>query len=448
MTGVDHILGNDVFCKMIADPKSPDTVPVFQGTLPLVDACPGSSGGSAHSDSFVCYDAPEKKPDCECHGNPIKLGAKEKVQIEKDYTSKHGLNFIRYYSSKKFLDGIETIGLSWGHSYSKKLRTSKPHNYAIDDVNKPKYYRAYSWKGIEGNGGDWYPNEYPPLQDYSVYSTIITRPDGYGYYFASTDGGTTWHADADGKEELYALQYDGLGNITQWKLITAENEVEYYDQDGMLTSIVYPSGYVQTLTYISGLLTKVADSFGRELNFTHDEFKRLLTMVDPAGNTYTYTYQDTNTLNGVTYPDGLRRIYLYNEPLYMVAQIPDNRYLTGIAAAGVAFDYAVSEWKKQNCKCQSASTPGGSAGNAAAGAANGTFGPHASKPRTGAAGGGKSGSTTSVASQVNHYMSGKGWYSKETQHMITKAARGVSKYLPWATGAFAAFEIYDVFNCD
>lgn len=331
VTGIDHIDGNNIYCKIIIDPKNPATEPIYQGTFPTVDACPGSPQYWAHDDSRVCYDAPEKKPDCDCSGNPVRFGAKEKVQIETDYTSKQGLNFVRYYSSKKFLDGAEIIGLSWGHSYSKRLRTLKPHIYAIDDIDKPTHCRAYSWKGVSGNGGDWYPNEYPPLQDYPVYSTIITRPDGYGYYFASSDGGATWHADSDGKEQLFVLQYDYLGNITQWKLITAENEIEFYDKDGMLTSISYPSGYVQILTYRVGMLEKVTDSFGRELNFTYDDSKHLVAMVDPAGNKYTYTYQGANVLNSVTYPDGLRRIYYYNESLYMGAQLPDSKYLTGIA---------------------------------------------------------------------------------------------------------------------
>src|SRR5690348_17697702 len=66
----------------------------------------------------------------------------------------------------------------------------------------------------------------------------------------------------------------------------------------------------------------------------------------------------------------------------------------------MVFDYAVSKWKEEQCKCKNARTPGGPAVNAGVGAANGAVGPFATKPRTGVGGGGPAGSTTSPYSQA------------------------------------------------
>lgn len=112
--------------------------------------------------------------------------------------------------------------------------------------------------------------------------------------------------------------------------------------------------------------------------------------------------------------------------------------------AGMAFDYALQEWKKKNCACPTASTPGGAAGNGAAGGAIGLFGPFDSKPRKGVAGGGPSGDKTSIFSKANHAAATRGSYSISTRNKISFVARKV----PYASWAFAGYELYDAFTCD
>lgn len=115
---------------------------------------------------------------------------------------------------------------------------------------------------------------------------------------------------------------------------------------------------------------------------------------------------------------------------------------------GLAFDYGLQKWKEKHCSCQNASTAAGAAGNAAVGAANGAFGPHASKPRTGIAGGGPAGSSTSVYSQTVSEAYKRGAIGVETRGALRGAGRVISKGLPFASAAITAYEIYDAFTCD
>ena len=150
-----------------------------------------------------------------------------------------------------------------------------------------------------------------------------------------------------------------------------------------------------------------------------------------AGGINTYGYVEGPPLSKVN-------------PTGEIAFVP---ILIGIGV-GMAFDYAVSEWKKEHCACKDASTPAGPAGNGALGAANGVFGPYASKPRTGISGGGPAGSGTSIFSQANHAAEKRGAYSVATRNTIRDVGRSVSRKIPYVSAAVAAYEIYDVFNCD
>jgi len=72
------------------------------------------------------------------------------------------------------------------------------------------------------------------------------------------------------------------------------DESELYDAGGKLISITSRTGLVQVLTYSdgstpptvaprAGLLIRVSDPFGRQLNFTYDGKSHVNTITDPAG---------------------------------------------------------------------------------------------------------------------------------------------------------------------
>ncbi|MEQ1715458.1 MAG: RHS repeat-associated core domain-containing protein [Hyphomicrobium sp.] len=73
--------------------------------------------------------------------------------------------------------------------------------------------------------------------------------------------------------------------------------------------------------------------------------------------------------------------------------------ITGGIAGGLAYDYAIDK-VKSSCGCNSSGTTAGALGNAAVGVGIGATGRFVRKPRTGIAGGGRSGSGTSVFSTI------------------------------------------------
>lgn len=143
--------------------------------------------------------------------------------------------------------------------------------------------------------------------------------------------------------------------------------------------------------------------------------------------------------------------YVENDPATKVDQTGEVVWFVPIVISigvGLAIDYGISKWKEEHCKCDNAETPAGPVGNAAAGAANGTFGAYGTKPRVGISGGGPSGMRTSVYSQgvTNAYQ--RGSIGLGTRGALRGLGRVVSKAVPVLSSALIAYELYDAYNCN
>jgi YD repeat-containing protein len=275
------------------------------------------------------------------------MAAKEKLQFEKDYVGPYGLEFTRYYSSTMLVG-------SWSHTYSRSLKS----NWKVYLPDTPTFPPVYAWdpamRRWVGNGGK-------PSAPPAIYVADITGPDGYGHHFESTDNAATWHAEADVNATLTVLEYAADRSILKWRMTTEGNDAEIYDAKGKLIAIEFSDGRVQTLTYSaydtpadiapeSGLLIQVADNFGRQLQFRYNAASRLVKLIDPAGNEYAYTYHPNfSMVDSVTHPDGLKRVYHYEEPEHVLAPTGYKRVLTGISdeiSPGNLVRYGIYKWNK------------------------------------------------------------------------------------------------------
>lgn len=230
-------------------------------------------------------------------GNPIDPHSGVKRQVELDYAGNgpQPLRFERVYNSRVYTRD----GRQWRHNYSAHIEN----------------------------------------QDFGTVPVAVAhRPSGRVFLFKLS--GADYLPDTDIDDRVTRL-VDGGGALTGWQYYDAETDSnELYDAEGKLLYIINRAGLAHTLQYSTGatppavapgpgFLVKVIDAFGKELNFTYDLFGRLATMQDPAGQTYTYESTTLNHFASVTYPDGKKRTYLYNEPAFLAGNSYDGR-LTGL----------------------------------------------------------------------------------------------------------------------
>ena len=168
---------------------------------------------------------------------------------------------------------------------------------------------------------------------------LAHRVSGRTFLFALT--GSNYVADTDIDDRLTRLT-DAGGAFSGWRYYEAASDsTETYDADGRLLSIVNRAGLAQTLEYSTavtplavapgpGFLLRVTDAFGKQLNFTYDQFGRMATMQDPAGQSYAYEHTTQDHFGSVTYPDGKKRTYLYNEPAMLTNNNAFDGRMTGI----------------------------------------------------------------------------------------------------------------------
>ena len=263
-----------------------------------------------------------KQADCDApcvRANPINYAIGNKTLREVDYLGKgpFPLQFARTYNSHLSLIGPSSyMSITWTHNFQRSMQ--------YETALTPKVVSNY-------------------------------RGTGRVLSYRSTDA-VTFTADPDVSDRITKL-VDGGGQLTGWQVRTAGgDELEQYDAQGRLISISSRAGLVQTLTYTdgtanppnggviegtstplpAGLLLRVADPFGRELEFGYNANRKLVRMTDPEGRNYLYGYDTSGNVASVTYPTGHTRTYHYNEPglspgniFYHVTGITDensNRY--------------------------------------------------------------------------------------------------------------------------
>ncbi len=241
-----------------------------------------SHGTSNHAYGY-CYIAPvqtcQKGQLTQCAGDPIDLANGNEREREVDFRGSASipLEFIRTYNYTGAMTGPGAppgaIGQGWSHTYERRI-----------------------W---------FYPGG----------AIRVLRPDGNHKIFQLIGG--AYQEFGTAADSLAALSSGG------WKFVTDDDTTELYDAAGNLLSIIYRGGQAVALTYSTsstpssvapypGLLVGVADPFGHQLSFTYNSQAQIVSMTDPNGAVYTYSYTGS-LLSSVLYPDSTSKQYLYNE---------------------------------------------------------------------------------------------------------------------------------------
>lgn len=209
------------------------------------------------------------EPDC-CIGDPINFASGNHFESETDYTGPgpFPLTFKRYYNGRQARPG--KMGLSWQHSYASSII--------------------------------FVPAHAPTL-------ARVQRANGRSYTF--NKGPTGWASTGNVNDRLIVTMSNT--ELTGATYKTADGNTETYDAAGKLVTIEDRNGLRQELTYQSGWLAEVTDSFGRALVFENDG-THITQVFDPTGLPIAYEYDPEGRLRSATFQDHSMRKYYYNEP--------------------------------------------------------------------------------------------------------------------------------------
>jgi len=245
----------------------------------------GSGGHTRQIQNNPATDCPQVSPptvqakescDSPKKGNPCALATGTKFLDEADYSAAPGIVLNRSYSSvRAYSSDTAPINpafgsASWLHTYERSLHVLN---------------------SATNNGIRW----------------VAQREDGQLLYFL-----------VNGSEILNRSETGASSTVTTlptnsgWDLRLANGNVERYNVTGRLMSITSRAGLVTTITYDTlWRVSRVANSFGHDLDFFYDAQNRLNKVRDPAGGEIQYAYDASGRLEYVTYPDSSQKRYHY-----------------------------------------------------------------------------------------------------------------------------------------
>ena len=148
----------------------------------------------------------------------------------------------------------------------------------------------------------------------SDFDSIVTP---YGSQMATVraaDGRISIYGDSAGSGTFTRISTGIASQLTEsggnFSMTTRDGRVYAYNGLGRLATITDRNGNVTTLTYSSGKLASIADTYGRTITVTTAGDGKITGLADAFGTIATYTYS-SDMLTKVSYPDGSEYNYAY-----------------------------------------------------------------------------------------------------------------------------------------
>jgi RHS repeat-associated protein len=243
-------------------------------------------------------------------GNPVIISTGNKVETQVDLvmTDNEPLELVRHYNRQP-ADHGGSFGFYWRGSFDHRLAFSLggPASEVCGYMQEPGPLCSE----------DRNPATYPYVHYFA--------PDGARITY--TKSGSVW-ADSKGSPFGRIAKVSG-----GWELRTEDFSILRFDDKGNIQSMVDRHGIGLTWTYFAGLPNRastITSTTGRAITLTWQN-NRVATIKDPANQTYTYSYDASGRLTGVTYPSGAgSRTYHYE-----IGGKPD--LLTGVSVNGARY---------------------------------------------------------------------------------------------------------------
>ncbi|MFZ6723962.1 DUF6531 domain-containing protein [Undibacterium sp. MH2W] len=315
---------------------------------------------------------PEPPPCPPCHsganaqpiaGNPIVVATGAKIQTEIDYRNTSFFKLIRTYDGNPLkVSSIDShpFGSRWTHNFESSIRAE--NSVTLNTT------RSICWQRSD-NKNIFCENDTSNLNPSKIPDAVSVTIGSDNKIFFKRDG-MNWQSDLSTNERLTSIFDRNLGTIVGWLLITGDgDETWQYDAIGRLMSVSKRNGVKFKLTYSNGFTNDpnlgripvdapictqvpqtgavidagkilcITDNWGHQLQMKYDIAGRISLLIDPAGGRFTYSYDgqsggcvtpsdgtsafaisatsnqacSANNLTSMTFPDGSKRVYYYNE---------------------------------------------------------------------------------------------------------------------------------------
>ncbi|WP_051303419.1 DUF6531 domain-containing protein [Psychromonas aquimarina] len=273
----------------------------------FLDVIKNSDG--SYSGSGRCL-APENKqePLQQCVSNPVMVSNGTKVQYETPDIKVAGafpLSFSRSYNSQRSLEALE-------------LRQSKLQLLPQSDKSTwTTYVQPADYKGLKTQM--LVPPVLPLVNNVRAAGFKSWSHSYSGQLDALNDGASVRLSSSAFVNRAFTKQSDGTykpdnltsdtltrvldesGGLLHWLYRSADNQLEYYNAQGLLTRRVNRAGLSHHLTYdANNQLDLVKDDAGNQLDFNFDTQGKLLTLETSKGELITYGYDQYANLESVT----------------------------------------------------------------------------------------------------------------------------------------------------
>ncbi len=231
--------------------------------------------------------------------HPVNLNSGIMSHIEHDYQGNH-LAINRFYNS---------VSNNWFFSFSRKIS-----------------YNSVLLNNVQ--------NEF----------LTLTRDNGISIVFKKNPTTSNWENITPNTNGIvYDVNLSGNNNITLFKYLNENNELESYDLSGRLVEIKSLSGQKINLSYISDnsgtvpvLYTRISDDFNHSLQYkflpnnncqtsiVNAKLFEKINNVDVEKLNYDYGYNTSCKNNLVTYPNNLTNSYTYTSNNRLNSIIDEN----------------------------------------------------------------------------------------------------------------------------
>ena len=233
-------------------------------------------------------------------GDPVNLvsGNYNHAQIDLSLKSRNALTLARIYNS---LDvEVGPFGRGWSCPYLSHLVI---HDTTVTFVNSDGSRMLFTKQGDSYVG----PTDIDLSLSFSTDTNLwaIRRPDGM-----------EWSFDTAGKIIRIANSCCGRG-VTDAVLVE-------YRADGTLYRVTNPGGqWFEFTSNADGRITQVTDMTGRTLQYSYSSNGNLESFIDPIGRVTSYSYSDDDYLTNITAPGNIQTNITYAEGRVTAVTAPD-----------------------------------------------------------------------------------------------------------------------------